>query len=336
MMLDILQYVAGGAMISSAVALNQKFGKRVTEPSNSLYSMLTLDSQSQWRSSFVAGMLFVACLCHSVFGFEEVGTTGIKPFESDKLFFKGTGLIQFMISGLLIGLGTRLAQGGLTKYAFYGIPKFDYQSIVATATVLLFGVFTATIRATLPILQGMNVTKVFNEHLDFRLSFIIPLAILAINLAKNINNPAIVKDILRSFGIGGLLSAGMMSAGFTRRHLVLDFLNVNNSHWNPFLLFVTLGAFLSSMVLLNVLKTQGVIEDAPSGLVTYRMLIGCALFGIGMGMTGLTPGSGLLVSPIYLPHIALFFLPFVILGQLGGSVVGGFLGGAAPKSVKTM
>lgn len=335
MLVESLQYVAGGLMISSAVALNQKFGKRVTEPSTSLYSMLTLDSQSQWRSSFVAGMLFMSCLCYSLFGFEEVGTTGIKPLESDKLFFQGTGLIQFMISGLLIGIGTRLAQGGLTKYAFYGIPKFNYQSMVATATVLMFGVLTATLRATLPILQGMNVTKVFNEHLDFRLSFIIPLAILGVNLAKNINSPEIVKDILGSFGIGGLLAAGMMSAGFTRRHLVLDFLNINNSHWNPFLVFVGLGAFLGSLILLNVFKTQDPIEDAPSGLITPSLMLGCALFGIGMGMTGLTPGSGLLVSPIYLPQIALFFLPFVVLGQFGGGAIGAIMGGDK-KSVKTM
>ena len=335
MLLEAVQYVAGGLMISSAIALNQKFGKRVTEPSSSIYSMLTLDSKSQWTSSFVAGMLFTACLCHSVFGFEEVGNTGIKPLESDKLFFQGTGLIQFMISGLLIGLGTKLAEGGLTKYAFYGIPKFDYSSLVATVTVLLFGVFTATIRATLPILQGMNVTKVFNEHLDFRLSFIIPLAILAVNIGKNVNNPANVKEILTSFGIGSLLGAGMMSAGFTRRHLVLDFLNLNNSHWNPFLIFVAIGALVGNAVLLNVFKPQGAVEDAPLGLLTPKILTGCGLFGIGMGMTGLTPGSGLLVSPIYLPHIALFFLPFVVLGQMGGAVVGKFFGGA-PKSVKTM
>jgi len=335
MLVESLQYVAGGLMISSAVALNQKFGKRVAEPSTSLYGMLTLDSQSQWRSSFVAGMLFMSCLCYSMFGFEEVGTTGIKPLESDKLFFQGTGLIQFMISGLLIGLGTRLAQGGLTKYAFYGIPKFNYQSMVATGTVLMFGIITATIRGTLPILQGMNVTKVFNQHLDFRLSFIIPLAILGINLAKNINSPEIVKDILRSFGIGSLLAAGMMSAGFTRRHLVLDFLNLNNKHWNPFLVFVGLGAFLGSFILLNVFKTQEPIEDAPTGLITPRMMFGCALFGIGMGISGLTPGSGLLVSSIYLPQIAMFFLPFVILGQLGGGALGRFMGGTT-KSVKTM
>jgi len=334
MLLESLQYVAGGLMISSAVALNQKFGKTVTEPSNSIYSMLTLDSKSRWTSSFVAGMLFTACLCYSLFGFEEVGTTGIKPLESDKLFFQGTGLIQFMISGLLIGLGTKLAQGGLTKYAFYGIPKFDYSSLVATVTVLLFGVFTATLRATLPILQGMNVTKVFNEHFDFRLSFIIPLAILAINIGKNVNDPASVKDILKSFGIGGLLAAGMMCAGFTRRHLVLDFLNLNNRHWNPFLVFVAIGAVVGNMIFLNVFKSQGVVEDAPLGLLTPKILTGCALFGIGMGMTGMTPGSGLLVSPIYLPHIALFFLPFVVLGQMGGAVVSRFFGDA--KVVKTM
>jgi len=329
MLAGAIQYTAGGLIISSAVALNQKFGKRVTEPSTSLYSMLTLDSQSQWRSSFVAGMLFIACLTSSVFGFEEVGVIGIKPLESDKLFFEGTGLIQFMISGLLIGLGTKFAQGGLTKYAFYGIPKFDYSSLIASVTMLFFGVVTATLRGTLPILQGMNVTKVFNEHLDFRLSMIIPLAILGVNLFKNINDPANVKDILKSFAIGSLLAAGMMTAGFTRRHLVLDFLNLNNKHWNPFLLFVVLGAFLGNLLLFNFTRQQGGIEDAPMGVLTNKILLGCALFGAGMGMTGLTPGSGLLVSPIYLPQIVLFFLPFIILGQF----IGGAMSGS--KMVKT-
>lgn len=332
MLLEAAQYVVGGLLITSAVGINQRYGKRVTEPSNSLYSMLTLNTNTQWTSSFVAGMLFLATLTYSIFGFEEVGTTGVKPLESDKLFFQGTGLVQFALSGLLIGIGTRMAQGGLTKYALYGIPKFDYSSLVATATVLIFGVITATLRSTLPVLQGANATKFFNEHLDFRLSFIFPFAIIAVNLFKNINSPENVKDILRSFFVGILLAAGMMTAGFTRRHLVLDFLNLNNKHWNPFLIFVALGAVLGNMVVLNLLSFKGPVEDAPLGLITPRILAGCALFGIGMGISGLTPGSGLLVAPIYLPYVVMFFLPFIIVGQLLGGIVGGFFGNSIKSS----
>jgi len=336
MAIDVLAtipYMAGGAMISSAICLNHRFGSRVTEPSTSLYSMLTLDSQSKWRSSFIAGMLFAASLIVSLFGFEEVGNSTVKPFESDKLFFKGTGLIQFMIAGFLIGLGTKIAQGGLTKFAFYGIPKFNKQSMIMTATILVTGAITATLRSDHHILQGINVTKKFNEHLDFRLSVFIPLAILGINLFKNFKDTASVKDILRSFGIGALLGFGMMAAGFGRRHQVLDFLSIN-SRWNPGLLFVALGAVLANTFLLNAFFPGGQVEDAPQvNPVTPFQLLGGALFGVGLGISGLTPGSGLLVSPVYLPQIALFFLTFIIAGQFAGGVAERVISGGA-KTLK--
>jgi len=313
--LEGIPYMVGGIMISAAMTLNNVFGKRVAEPSSSLYSMLTMDSFSKWRSSFIAGMLFTATLIASQFGFEEIGHTHVKPFESAKLFFKGTGLIHFMISGLLIGLGTKLAQGGLTKYAFYGIPKLNKQSMIATGTVLAFASITATLRSNFSILQGLNLTKKFNEHLDFRLSFFIPLAILIWNLARNSRNRDMVKDILISFGIGSLLSLGMLISGLARRHQVLDFLSLNES-WNPFFLFVVGGVMLGNFLMFNFFKTSSDIEDISSGIVSARMIAGCSLFGIGMGVSGLSLGSGLLVSPIYLPQVALFFLPFIIIGQL--------------------
>jgi len=231
-----------------------------------------------------------------------------------------------MISGLLIGLGTKLAQGGLTKYAFYGIPKLEKQSMIATGTVLAFSVITATLRSNFSILQGLNLTKKFNEHLDFKLSFFIPLAILIFNLARNSKDRAVVKDILLSFSIGNLLSLGMMISGLARRHQVLDFLSLNE-RWNPFFLFVIAGVMLGNFLMFNLFRTSGSIEDSPSGSITPRMLVGCSLFGMGLGISGLSPASGLLVSPVYLPQVALFFLPFIVIGQ--------FAIGAFDKSFRT-
>jgi len=188
--------------------------------------------------------------------------------------------------------------------------------------VFIFAAMTATLRSSFTILQGLNLTKKFNEHLDFRLSFLIPLFILGINLLRSYKNNAAIKDILRSFGIGGLLAAGMMAAGLGRRHQVLDFLSLNK-HWNPFFFLVLLGAGLANMFLLNILLPQNKseIEDLPPSSVSLRMLLGSALFGIGLGISGLTPGTGLLVSPVYLPQIALFFLPFLIMGQIFVGIV---------------
>jgi len=123
-----------------------------------------------------------------------------------------------------------------------------------------------------------------------------------------------------SFGIGNLLAFGMMISGLARRHQVLDFLSLNK-HWDPFYLFVIGGVMLGNFLMFNLFKTSGSIEDSPSGPITFRVLLGSSLFGMGLGITGLSPGSGLLVAPVYLPQVILFFIPFIIIGQL---IIGAF------------
>jgi len=318
-----LPHFAGGLMISSAVALDRKFGKRVSDPINSLYSTLTFDSTSKWKSSFIAGLLFIATLAWSLFGFGEVLHTSISPFENAKRFFEGTGLMWFMIAGFLIGAGTKLSGGGLTKLAFYGVPKFDARSMMSAGIVLFVGILTATLRSDLFFLRGPNFTKFVNEHFDFRLSFIFPLTMLFINLYRNFQDRTSVKEILTSFGIGSLLGAGMLSAGLARRHHVLDFMSLNRS-WDISLGFVFAGALVGNILLMKYFGLQTDESDEKESshrLGTIRMLIGSILFGIGLGVTGLTPGSGLLVSPVYLPQIALFFLPPIIAGQFSAGFI---------------
>jgi len=147
-----------------------------------------------------------------------------------------------------------------------------------------------------------------------------------------------VKEIFTSFGIGNLLAFGMMTAGLTKRHQVLDFLSLT-SHWNPSLLFVWLGAFLGYVVMSNYFPTTENIPanvesvlPAPTSL-SPKSFIGSALLGIGKGMTGLCLGSALLVSPVYFPHVALFVLPSILIGQLAAGWVDN-LTTTGPKSMK--
>jgi len=322
-LLEGIPFMIGGAMISSAMSLCSRSAKGV-EPTGSLYNFLSVDASSKYKSSFVAGILFAASLVASIYGFDEVENTHVKPFEAEKLFFKGTGLIQFMISGFLIGLGSKFAGGSISNFSFYGIPRFNSQSLIAMGVAMVFAAVTATLRSNFPILQGINISKKFNEHLDFRLSLLIPAIMIGFNLVKNYKDPVALRDIAKSFGIGNLLAVGMMMAGLARRHQMLDFLSLNE-RWNPFLIFVLAGAFLGNLLMFNVFGMSSTpslegVSILPAG---PRMLIGCGLFGAGLGMSGLTPGAGLLVSAVYLPQILLFFLPFIVLGQVVGSVAAG-------------
>lgn len=322
--LEGIPYMLGGMMISSAMSLNSRSTKESAETSTtggSLYNFFNIDIGTKWKSSFLSGMIFAASLVASVYGFDEIENTHVKPFEAEKLFFKGTGLIQFMISGFLTGLGLKLASGGLGSFSFYGIPRFNSPSMTATGIAFIFTAITATLRSSFHILQGINITKKFNEHLDFRLSLFVPLIMMAFTFLKNYKDMNSVKEIAKSFGIGNLLSAGLMMAGLGRRHQLLDFFSLND-RWNPFLLFVFAGGFLGHLLMTNFLGYSAPISgDVSAKSVGPKTFLGCALFGTGLGISGLIPGAGLLVSAVYLPQIILFFLPFIAIGQFAGGFV---------------
>jgi len=325
--LEGIPYMLGGMMISSAMALNNRSTKESSETSTtggSIYNFFNIQIGTKWKASFLSGMIFAASLVASMYGFDEIGNTHLKPFEAEKLFFKGTGLMQFMLSGFLTGLGLKLASGGLSNFSFYGIPRFHSSSMTATGIAFIFAAITATLRSTFHILQGINITKKFNEHLDFRLSLFVPLIMMGFTLMKNYKDANSLKEIGKSFGLGNLLSAGLMMAGLGRRHQMLDFLSLND-RWNPFLLFVLAGGFLGNLLISNFFGASAPISgDISPKSLGPKTFLGCALFGTGLGISGLIPGAGLLVSAVYLPQIILFFLPFIAIGQFAGGFVNNF------------
>jgi len=307
-LIEGIPYMAGGAMITSAIGLNHYFEKRAFDSKQNM-----IIPNSKWKINFICGMVFMATIAATFFGFQQNEKQFMRPFESESIFFKGTGLVQFMLSGLLLGLGVGLSRGSLTKYALYGIPRFNPQVFLTLGTALIFGFSTATVRRGLPLLEGFNLSKKFNEHLDFKLSFFVPLVILAFNLFRERKENTAVKDILRSFSIGSFLAMGMLLAGLGRRHHVLALLSLKDFS----LIYVIIGAFIADLIWSKSnLSAKGEAENIPGRAFNLRNLIGAALFGMGLGISGLTPGSGLLVSPIYLPQILLFFLPFVAGGQM--------------------
>lgn len=335
----------GGFLVSSAIGLNNKFGIKETEPARkSFFNMFTIDPTNKWRTSFIAGMLFAAALAANVFGLGENKFLNIKPFENDKVYFQGTSLLQCMLAAFLMGLGTRLAQENLSKYAFYALPANNRQSIYCMLFTFVVAAITATFRSSIPILQGFNLSKKFSEVFDFRLPFLIPFVMLLVTIAKNYSIPGALKQIFFSFGMGNLLASGLMIAGLTKRHQVLDFLSLNKN-WNPSIFFFFIGAWLCYTWMFRMMPSMGTStsSDMPStaeessrtitsipGLMNPKVLLGCTLFGIGKGMTGLFLGSALLVSPVYFPHAMLFILPSI----LGGQLVGGMFDKMTTKITK--
>jgi len=283
MLVQAVPSFIGGVIVSSAIRLsNNRISKSEAEPGRkSLFNMFNMDPSSKWTGSFMAGMLFFAILATHIFGFGGRNLVELSPFERNSTYFSDTSLLQCILAAFLMGLGARLAKDNLSKWALYQVPAFNRRSIYCAMFSFFVAMVTATFRSSIPLLQGLNLSKFFNQIFDFRLPYLIPLALLVGAILRNLTVSGGLKGVLSSFISGGLLASGLMMAGLTKRHLVLDFLSWNK-HWDASLLFFFIGAGLTQMLMAKNMpdSTQAASRDLPE-LWSPKTLLGCALFEIG-------------------------------------------------------
>lgn len=124
--------------------------------------------------------------------------------------------------------------------------------------------------------------------------------------AKNIA----AKNILVAFVVGVLFALGLGISGMTQPQKVIGFLDIF-ANWDPSLLFVMGGAVGVHWVTYRwIVKRPAPLFSARWHLpqktdLTYALVIGSLLFGVGWGLAGFCPGpaltslASLQVKPIY-------------------------------------
>ena len=126
---------------------------------------------------------------------------------------------------------------------------------------------------------------------------------------------------------GALFGTGLALSGMTDPARVRGFLDVTGS-WDPTLVFVMAGALLVFGLGMRLLRksragagwfgtTLPRVEDEP---ITWRLIAGSALFGIGWAIGGFCPGPGLANLGALRPE-ALVFVPAMVLGMLAARFV---------------
>jgi len=312
---ELYPYIVGGVIVSIAITLSLWINKRFISLSSQFHSLFKTGSNSElsWKASTLAGLVFVSTLVWNIAGFGSIRDTKIVPFETPSVFMSGPGVYGFMFSGFLVGLGTKLAGGGLTGHGFCGIPRMSFKSAIAVAAFLGVGFLTATAKSKASFLTSNNMSAVDLE-VDPKITanvFLIASVVILVLCLLNTNKS--IKDILTSFITGGLLSLGLMVSGLAHRTKVLSFLTFQDN-WNSHILFALLTVIVANLVLFNLVLKNDAKPNAPN---IVPLLVGAGIFGLGLGITGLTPGTALIVSPVYFPEVLLFFL----LPAIGGSFV---------------
>ena len=119
--------LVGGLMIGSAGALYLLVNGRIMGASGILGGLVDGSDRSAWaeRSAFLAALILVPAIAVALWGGAETHLTG--------------NWALIILGGLLVGLGTRLANGCTSGHGVCGISRLSLRGIVATVFYILAG-----------------------------------------------------------------------------------------------------------------------------------------------------------------------------------------------------
>ena len=320
----------GGFLISVASSLNLFFKGRVTGFSGIVYNLWARDDPNNiWRWSLIYGLLSSSCIMKLA--------GGDTFFEDQNTFLSSLSIYGFLISGFLVGFGTKIGNSCTSGHGVCGLPRLSIRSFVAVGCFLSSGIGIATLRYYEPFLnEGNLLNKAHNEMYDTTkfmesgyyymilglttIVFII-YSIITILKRKNEGDGYELSDLLTGWMTGFVFGLGLSISGMVKRQKVIGFLTMSKD-WDPSLIFV-LGVsvimnFFTFKFILNK-KEKPIFSNKPitfpSMGIDMNIIIGPVLFGLGWGISGLCPGPAMCNIFLYLPQLTIFF-SMLLLGQI--------------------
>ncbi|ORY79457.1 hypothetical protein BCR37DRAFT_91890 [Protomyces lactucae-debilis] len=228
------------------------------------------------------------------------------------------------LAGLLVGLGTRLANGCTSGHMLNGLAKLSVRSFVATCCFFGSAVATVALFNTAPgpgrdLLQGSFFTAApIAADTVTRLLYLVGFAISVnascfylrkIQQRRDSSKPASsTYRFIAAFLAGATFATGLLMSGMSMPTKTLGFLNVlqawrgvPGAEFDPSLLMIVLGGLLPNLIMTQLYtKSQRPLmatgTQAPAsgkGQVTKRLVGGSLLFGIGWGISGICPGPAI-------------------------------------------
>jgi uncharacterized membrane protein YedE/YeeE len=331
---ELYNSVVGGIFMAIASSLHLLFKGRITGVSGIFFGTITR-ADFLYKFSFILGLLFISSSLRA--------WSNIQYFEAPDSFVSNLSILGFILSGLFVGFGTKLANGCTSGHIVCGLPRLSKRSIVAVIVFILSGMFVSTFKSNYGFLSSndlTSLTKIVDNDLFHFIFFLATIGLqifISVHLIIKKNFQKLI-DISISFGVGLIFGFGLIMSGMNRRSLVQRFLTID-SNWNPTLIIV-----YGCAVGLNILTFWGLLKGKPiydskmhlpeKSDVDFKLLIGAVFFGIGWGLSGLCPGPALIDSFIYFPHM-LIFIVFMALGQFLGLMLENYLAKKKVTSVDT-
>lgn len=293
---NLTNAVIGGLTLGTASLYYRFFYGRVLGISGFLGAVINpLDSVESFKRLFILGLLSSGFFAHYL----------SNSLINSDLSVVNLSLYHASISGLLVGVGTRLGNGCTSGHGLCGMSRFAIRSLVSVLTFITTGAITRMIFNTSPaesfVINSSNITlpTITPLAVAFSICAVSYVASHTVwNKAKFLNSLSLVWGVL--FG------SGLIMTQMTSQQKVFDFLNfpslfTDKIRFDPSLAVVLASGLVPSLignVMMNekkplLCKTSHLGD--PSRKVTFNLVLGAALFGIGWGLGGICPGPGIVL-----------------------------------------
>lgn len=145
--------LGGGLLIAFATSFHLLMKGRVTGMSGLLGGVLGSDG-SKWKISMLCSMVITSCAFWMYFKFGTVNKGKTYIFSAPTFMVSGLDIIGFAMGGLLVGAGTKLANGCTSGHGVCGLANFSVRSWVAVIIFVALGMTIASIRYHEPFLNN--------------------------------------------------------------------------------------------------------------------------------------------------------------------------------------
>jgi uncharacterized membrane protein YedE/YeeE len=272
--------------------------------------------------------------------FASLPTSSGDDFASRSLFLAGLGLgnglwsvlaadalpvlagasaVTYATAGLLVGFGTRLGGGCTSGHGICGLARGSRRSLVAVSTFMASGAATVFVRRHI-----MTSTPFALAPLAARPAGLVLAAAASLCVASLVATARQSKRLLNFFCSGVTFGVGLAVSGMTHPRKVINFLDVAGC-WDPSLALVMGGGLAVSSVGFALARRWPRPACSPAfshpagGGLTWRLIAGAALFGIGWGIGGVCPGPSIAnaVLPLVGAEGSMVIFPAIAMMMLG-------------------
>ncbi|KAG0699679.1 hypothetical protein DFH29DRAFT_935868 [Suillus ampliporus] len=211
-----------------------------------------------------------------------------------------SSLLRMVFSGLLVGIGTKLANGCTSGHMICGLSRFSLRSLVATVTF-----FASAVSATHFVhgdalgISGSLDWALDNQGRQF-LGATLALGILwftytctALKNGTGDGSKLIILRYLASFLTSLAFAFSIRLGNMVDPHRVLAFLILPlSSAFDPTLVFLAASALPLTTLLYRYARVEqprfgGKWNISTSNKIDLRLILGSVIFGIGWGIGGL-------------------------------------------------